>query len=536
MREHKHTGLDALAALCGGASRVSSSPPNNDKIDNAGHWDRSTNMNGNQSTIINTQHPVATATNSPLNYDSSQQQQWYQAFMNAAACGGMNPLTNLSNTGISSIIDSNPAMAANAVQQIAFYSAFQAASVAQASQLAMISPQQHVRNEGNPSMIGAPLPSPVPSQVPYGRIDSNSLDSTRIVAPAQPVIPDLPAGMFKKSGRPIKCEPNSIERTTNSVISTSSNFHCSKVQKQASYKKEGKHRSFTAQDVQGVTNVNVSGCFNRKKAPSRTTQSQRKPKPKPVIDTKDHYHQLSDDDSNDKKVLKRAANRRSAQLSRKRKKVFIEELKDANDDLRRKEQILSNMPDLVIAFDLGGKILFISNSSQKFLGFSPRELKNTSFWDRLCADSVRLLKAAFMDALVARKPGLDMITLGDGLWEVQLISRNGESMIVSLNGVVHFEGENPECVCSIRPINPRPSNKVSGFSKVSLSGVSKVSFSEDNSSVGVHSSKATPKLCLNDVTPVEFKGQRRKSREKINIPKVSFVSDVESILSESNSR
>jgi Basic region leucine zipper len=55
-----------------------------------------------------------------------------------------------------------------------------------------------------------------------------------------------------------------------------------------------------------------------------------------------------------KKQQKRAANRRSAQLSRKRKKLYIEDLKEENDELRRKEQILRSIPDLIVVFDSVG--------------------------------------------------------------------------------------------------------------------------------------------------------------------------------------
>lgn len=153
-----------------------------------------------------------------------------------------------------------------------------------------------------------------------------------------------------------------------------------------------------------------------------------------------------------KKDEKRAANRKSAQLSRKRKKLFIEELKEENDDLRRKEQILRSIPDLVIVFDATGTLVFVSPSVANVLDFSPDELVNTSFWNRLCEDSVRLLKAAFMDALANRKIDEDTSPLGSGLFEIKVKDKNGAFNYVTLNGVVNFTGETPECVCSIRPL------------------------------------------------------------------------------------
>lgn len=155
--------------------------------------------------------------------------------------------------------------------------------------------------------------------------------------------------------------------------------------------------------------------------------------------------------TDDKKEQKRAANRKSAQLSRKRKKQFIEELKDENDDLRRKEQILKSIPDLVVVFDSTGKLWFVSQSISRFIQFKSSDLEGKSFWDRLCSESVRLLKAAFMDSLAARESHTDTVPLGSGLWDLRLQDKDGSFVTVTLNGVVHFAGERPECVCCIRP-------------------------------------------------------------------------------------
>ena len=162
----------------------------------------------------------------------------------------------------------------------------------------------------------------------------------------------------------------------------------------------------------------------------------------------------------DKKQMKRAANRRSAQLSRKRKKQFIEELKEENDDLRRKELILKSIPDMIVVFDSSGKLGFVSESVSRFIDMTPDELEGTSFWNRLCEDSVRLLKAAFMDSLAARKPDSDTAPLGSGVWELRLVDKDSSHLVVSLNGVVHFSGEAPECVCCIRPRDMQPIQKL----------------------------------------------------------------------------
>jgi PAS domain-containing protein len=165
-------------------------------------------------------------------------------------------------------------------------------------------------------------------------------------------------------------------------------------------------------------------------------------------------HGASDDeigDSGDGRMQqKRAANRKSAQLSRKRKKQFIEELKEENKGLRRKEQILMSIPDLIVVFDSAGKLGFVSQSVSSILRISARDLEGSSFWDCLCDNSVRLLKAAFMDALAARQCDSDQAPLGSGTWELRFVNKEGEYIPVSLNGMVHFAGDRPECVCSIR--------------------------------------------------------------------------------------
>jgi PAS domain-containing protein len=207
-----------------------------------------------------------------------------------------------------------------------------------------------------------------------------------------------------------------------------------------------------------VTNQNPSSLKASSSPPLRSELQVIAPQPRAVTTTVRAVEKDVHDDTNllfsnsgDKKQQKRAANRRSAQLSRKRKKAFIEELKEENDDLRRKEQILKSIPDLVVVFDSSGKLWFVSQSVSRFLDFSARELEGTSFWNRLCDDSVRLLKAAFMDSLAARNADSDTAPLGSGFWELRLVDRDGSNKIVTLNGVVHFAGDRPECVCSIRP-------------------------------------------------------------------------------------
>jgi len=230
--------------------------------------------------------------------------------------------------------------------------------------------------------------------------------------------------------------------------------------------------------------------------------------------------------------VKRAANRRSAQLSRKRKKQFIEELKEENDDLRRKEQILRSIPDLVVVFDSAGKLGFVSQSVSRFLAFTSNELEGTSFWNRLCDESVRLLKAAFMDALAARKPGKDTAPLGEGLWELRLVDKDGKHKIVILNGVVHFTGETPECVCSIRPTDDSSVQylKMPTSMKMKAHGSSQYIATRDT---------ILPQQCVKSTSHLEdssVMSSKNKPRSLSKLKgKINPVSDGESVISENAS-
>ena len=56
-----------------------------------------------------------------------------------------------------------------------------------------------------------------------------------------------------------------------------------------------------------------------------------------------------------------------------------------------------------------------------------------------------------MDALAARTNDSETTPLGAGVWELRMQDKDGSHKWVALNGVVHFSGDAPECVCSIRP-------------------------------------------------------------------------------------
>mmetsp|Transcript_25127 Transcript_25127/g.38878 ORF Transcript_25127/g.38878 Transcript_25127/m.38878 type:complete len:472 (+) Transcript_25127:148-1563(+) len=200
--------------------------------------------------------------------------------------------------------------------------------------------------------------------------------------------------------------------------------------------------------VAGTTAAN----YDMPPPPSRSTDGTHVVRSTSLGDDNDYLAMAACTTPEEKKQLKRAANRKSAQLSRKRKKQFIEELRSENDELRKKELILRSIPDLIVVFDSAGKIHFTSHSVTKLLNYNPDELEGASFWERISNDSVRSLKSAFMDALAARKPGTDTAPL-EGISQLKLLDRDGQKRVGTMNGVIHFSGDAPECVCSIRLID-----------------------------------------------------------------------------------
>lgn len=72
-----------------------------------------------------------------------------------------------------------------------------------------------------------------------------------------------------------------------------------------------------------------------------------------------------------RKMLRRAANRRSAQLSRARKKAHLEELKIENSRLQRLVDVLDSQPELVFCITVAGKITYISERMINFIKINP---------------------------------------------------------------------------------------------------------------------------------------------------------------------
>ena len=164
----------------------------------------------------------------------------------------------------------------------------------------------------------------------------------------------------------------------------------------------------------------------------------------------------------------------SAHLSRKRKKLFFEELQAENSKLRHTEALLQSVPDLIIVFDSSGCISFVSSSVSKFICNTCDKLEGTSFLDLLTEESRNMIQTAFIDAIsLKRHAGQQATPLRCGKairinflddktsngnnnkedednTSISSISNEIGSLSFSLRGNVHFSGVEPECVSSIR--------------------------------------------------------------------------------------
>ena len=134
-------------------------------------------------------------------------------------------------------------------------------------------------------------------------------------------------------------------------------------------------------------------------------------------------------------------------------------LKNENNELRRSEQVLKVILDLVVAFDSSGCITLVSDSFARFFNCTKEELEGTSFWNLLTNTSAQLIKCMFTDALKSSTNEKSM-PLGNGeslainMHTAMYCNEDGvdnDYFLASLRGTVHHMGESPECVCSIRP-------------------------------------------------------------------------------------
>lgn len=95
----------------------------------------------------------------------------------------------------------------------------------------------------------------------------------------------------------------------------------------------------------------------------------------------------------EKKHKKRAANRKSASISRSRKKKFIERLTIENNKLKRLNRLLTVLPDLTFSLSSDGEITYVNWRAQKMLDY-PYDLVGQNFAKFISSEKVSLINTA----------------------------------------------------------------------------------------------------------------------------------------------
>jgi PAS domain-containing protein len=96
----------------------------------------------------------------------------------------------------------------------------------------------------------------------------------------------------------------------------------------------------------------------------------------------------------EKVQAKRAANRLHSRQSRKRKKDFIERLKEQTELLQRTKAMLEILPVVILSHNQDGVITYAIAATKRLLGYSVDELLGTNFFNLLGKDSVKVAKRA----------------------------------------------------------------------------------------------------------------------------------------------
>ena len=102
----------------------------------------------------------------------------------------------------------------------------------------------------------------------------------------------------------------------------------------------------------------------------------------------------------ERRINKRASNRRSASTSRARKKALVEEMTRLNAQLRRQALILSLLPDMVLAINADGVITFCSAQAERILQHNSEDLVGAKL-SQLLVPSSRDALSGLVDELVA---------------------------------------------------------------------------------------------------------------------------------------
>jgi len=98
--------------------------------------------------------------------------------------------------------------------------------------------------------------------------------------------------------------------------------------------------------------------------------------------------------SNDEKLLsKRISNRKSARVSRARKKAVVEEMAKTNEEMKLHQRVLDLLPDAIFAVDRSGYITYSSAACSSFLKVSATDLSEQKIYRFVSPDNRETLKS-----------------------------------------------------------------------------------------------------------------------------------------------
>lgn len=139
--------------------------------------------------------------------------------------------------------------------------------------------------------------------------------------------------------------------------------------------------------------ANNRACTRSPRAPSDVHAVFRKHGPKLQRILEEQRRQ------DEKRRVKRAANRKSASTSRARKKALIDEMTAKNERMKQHALILSMLPDLVLAVCRSGEMTYVSPAAKWLLHHSPEEVTGANIFELVTPDCHALLRTMISDNL-----------------------------------------------------------------------------------------------------------------------------------------
>eukprot|EP00903_Cladosiphon_okamuranus_P006698 g6537.t1 len=101
----------------------------------------------------------------------------------------------------------------------------------------------------------------------------------------------------------------------------------------------------------------------------------------------------------EKRQVKRAANRKSASTSRARKKAYVDDMTAKNERMKQHALVLSLLPDLVLAVCRTGEMTYVSPACQWLLMHSPEDMTGANIFELVAPECHPLLRKMISDNL-----------------------------------------------------------------------------------------------------------------------------------------